>query len=178
MARRNGYWLQLSPLNAFSAQRESVWVRHRCAATETPTQSTSREEETEPMAYKPFDLTGKKVLVTGGNSGIGLGMAEALAQAGADVCIWGTNPEKNAAALKLLDAYGGKAVALLCDVSDEQEVGARFAETVRELGHVDACFANAGVSSDRRRNPQGFVGMTYEEWRRVMSVNLDGAFFT
>ncbi len=130
------------------------------------------------MAYKPFDLTGKKVLVTGGNSGIGLGMAEALAQAGADVCIWGTNPEKNAAALKLLDAYGSKAVALLCDVSDEQEVGARFAETVRELGHVDACFANAGVSSDRRRNPQGFVGMTYEEWRRVMSVNLDGAFFT
>ena len=130
------------------------------------------------MSYKPFDLTGKKVLITGGNSGIGLGMAEAVAQAGADVCIWGTNAEKNAAALEQLKAHGGKAMALPCNVADEQEVVARFAETVQGLGGVDACFANAGVSSDRRRNPEGFVGMTYEEWRRVTSVNLDGAFFT
>ena len=130
------------------------------------------------MAYKPFDLTGKKVLITGGNSGIGLGMAEAVAQAGADVCIWGTNAEKNQAAFETLQAYGGKTVAMQCDVADEEEVRDCFQETVSELGHVDACFANAGVSSDRRRNPDGFVGMTYEEWRRVTSVNLDGAFFT
>ena len=57
------------------------------------------------MAYKAFDLTGKVSLVTGGNSGIGLGMAEALAQAGAGVCIWGTNEEKNAAALKHLSQF-------------------------------------------------------------------------
>ena len=130
------------------------------------------------MAYKPFDLTGKKVLITGGNSGIGLGMAEAVAQAGADVCIWGTNPAKNEAALAELKAYGTKVLAMQCNVADETEVDARFAETVKEFGQVDACFANAGVSSDRRRNPDGFVGMTTEEWHRVTSVNLDGAFFT
>lgn len=130
------------------------------------------------MPYKPFDLTGKKVLVTGGNSGIGLGMAEAVAQAGADVCIWGTNEEKNAAARAALEQHGTKIMALRCNVADEQEVLDRFAETVSGLGHVDACFANAGVSSDRRKAPDGFVGMSYEEWRRVTSVNLDGAFFT
>lgn len=130
------------------------------------------------MPYKPFDLTGKKVLVTGGNSGIGLGMAEAVAQAGADVCIWGTNEEKNAAARAALEQHGTKVMALRCNVADEQEVLDRFAETVSGLGHVDACFANAGVSSDRRKAPDGFVGMSYEEWRRVTSVNLDGAFFT
>ena len=130
------------------------------------------------MSYKPFDLTGKVVLVTGGNGGIGLGMAEAVAQAGADVCIWGTNDEKNAAALETLKGYGTRVVALNCNVADEQSVIDRFAETVAELGHVNACFANAGVSSDRRRNKDGFTAMSYEEWRRVMSVNLDGAFFT
>lgn len=130
------------------------------------------------MPYKPFDLTGKKVLITGGNSGIGLGMAEAVAQAGADVCIWGTNEEKNAAARAVLEQHGTKVMALRCNVADEQEVLDRFAETVSGLGHVDACFANAGVSSDRRKAPDGFVGMSYEEWRRVTSVNLDGAFFT
>src|SRR3546814_20441606 len=72
------------------------------------------------MSDKLFDLTGKAVLVTGGNSGIGLGMAEAVAQAGADVCIWGTNDEKNAAALKVLEGYGPKVLALNCNVDDEQ----------------------------------------------------------
>ncbi len=126
--------------------------------------------------YKPFDLTGKVALVTGGNSGIGLGMARAVATAGADVAIWGTNAKKNAAAKAELLATGRKVVALECDVSDEQAVERAFAETVSTLGRVDGCFANAGVSGQGKT--RSFAEMTADEWRRVLKVNLDGAFFT
>jgi NAD(P)-dependent dehydrogenase (short-subunit alcohol dehydrogenase family) len=128
------------------------------------------------MTNRPFDLSGKVALVTGGNSGIGLGKAEALAAAGAGVCVWGTSEAKNAAALERLGRHGGRALALRCDVADEAAVEAAFAETLATFGRVDACFANAGVSG--RREVQSFVEMTTAEWRRVMSVNLDGAFFT
>ncbi|MEE8545174.1 MAG: SDR family NAD(P)-dependent oxidoreductase [Alphaproteobacteria bacterium] len=126
------------------------------------------------MTYQGFDLNGKVALVTGGNGGIGLGMAEALAAAGAEVCIWGTNEEKNARALRRLEAHGTKVLALRCDVADEDQVEAAMAETISALGRVDSCFANAGVSG----RAESFVEMTTEEWRRVLSVNLDGAFFT
>lgn len=129
------------------------------------------------MSHRGFDLTGKVALVTGGNSGIGLGMAEALAQAGASVCVWGTNHEKNAAATARLDKHGGRTLALRCDVADEAAVDEAFAETVKALGRVDACFVNAGVSG-RGGGGGGFANMTTAEWRRVMGVNLDGAFFT
>ncbi|MBI3635851.1 MAG: SDR family oxidoreductase [Candidatus Rokubacteria bacterium] len=127
------------------------------------------------MAYAPFDLTGKVALVTGGNSGIGLGMAEALAQAGAAVCIWGTNEAKNAVALAQLAKHGGRVSALRCDVGEEAEVDRAFEATLAALGRVDACFANAGVSG---RGVKSFTEMTAAEWRRVTRVNLDGAFFT
>ncbi len=126
------------------------------------------------MSFKPFDLSGKTALVTGGNGGIGLGFAEGLAAAGADVCIWGTNEEKNARAKKTLEAYGNKVVALRCDVGQEDDVRAKFAETVELLGRVDSCFANAGIGS--RGTP--FVDMTMEEWRDIFRVNMEGVFTT
>lgn len=127
------------------------------------------------MGFAPFDLTGKVGIVTGGNSGIGLGMAKGLAQAGAGVCIWGTNTEKNAAALAELRQCGGYAQALLCDVADEQQVNAAVAQTLAEFGRIDGCFANAGVGN---RNQRPFFEFETAEWRRVLSVNLDGVFFT
>ena len=94
------------------------------------------------MANSTFDLTGKAALVTGGNGGIGLGMAEALAQAGADVCIWGQNEDKNKAAAEKLNSYGCRVVALKCDVSNEGQVEESFARTVETLGKVNVCFAS------------------------------------
>jgi NAD(P)-dependent dehydrogenase (short-subunit alcohol dehydrogenase family) len=127
------------------------------------------------MAYRAFDLAGKVALVTGGNGGIGLGMAEALAQAGAGVCIWGTNAAKNAAAAEKLRAHGGNVLALACDVGDEPAVEQAYAQAVAHFGHVDACFANAGVIG---AGVKSFADMSTVEWRRVTRVNLDGAFYT
>jgi NAD(P)-dependent dehydrogenase (short-subunit alcohol dehydrogenase family) len=127
------------------------------------------------MAYRGFDLTGKVALVTGGNGGIGLGMADALAEAGADVCIWGTRAEKNEKAVAQLEKHGRKIHAQTVDVGDEKQVEAAFAETLKVMGHVDNCVANAGVSG---RGKGSILEMDYEEWRRVLRVNLDGVFFT
>jgi NAD(P)-dependent dehydrogenase (short-subunit alcohol dehydrogenase family) len=124
--------------------------------------------------YKPFDLAGKVALVTGGNGGIGLGMAEALAEAGADLCLWGTNARKNEAAKTRLVTTGRRVEALAVDVADESAVEAAMAESVKRLGRVDACFANAGVSG----RAKSMFDLDGKEWRRVLSVNLDGAFFT
>lgn len=127
------------------------------------------------MSYTPFDLTGKVALITGGNSGIGLGMARAVAQAGADVAIWGTNAAKNAAAAEELRGFGTRVLSLECDVGDEAAVEASFAKTLATLGRVDGCFANAGVSG---RGGKTFLEMSSEEWHRVTRINLDGAFYT
>lgn len=127
------------------------------------------------MAYDAFDLTGKVALVTGGNGGIGLGMAEAIAKAGANVAIWGTNADKNKAARETLSAHGIEAEAYVCDVADRAAVEAAMAATLERFGRVDGCFANAGVTG---RGPKSFLDIAPEEWRRVLSVNLDGTFNT
>lgn len=126
------------------------------------------------MAYRPFDLTGKVALVTGGNGGIGFGMARALLDSGARVMIWGSNPAKTDAARQRLADGGGQVDALVCDVGEEAAVEAAFAESVSRMGRVDACFANAGVSGKGNL----LVDMTHEEFRRVLRINLDGVFFT
>jgi len=126
------------------------------------------------MAYELFNLSGKVALITGGNGGIGLGMAEALAQAGSDVVIWGTNPEKNAAARDKLTAHGVRVLAQTVDVSDEAAVDSAFQAAVAQMGRVDTVIANAGIASRR----PSFVEIDTEAWRKVLAVNLDGVFFT
>ena len=120
------------------------------------------------------DLTGRVVLVTGGNGGIGLGMARACATAGADLVLWGRQADKNAAAVdELHRSFPDRRVAAyVCDVADEAQVTATFERSVAELGRVDTLVANAGVSG--RGLP--LTDISLEEWRRVTSVNLDGVF--
>jgi NAD(P)-dependent dehydrogenase (short-subunit alcohol dehydrogenase family) len=126
------------------------------------------------MAYAPFDLTGKVALVTGGNRGIGLGMARALAQAGADVVVWGSNAGHNSNAEGELRKTGRRVLAQQVDVADEAAVVAAMAEAVDKLGRVDCVIANAGIGG----GAPSFSEMSVETWRRVLAVNLDGVFFT
>ena len=125
------------------------------------------------MAFNPFDLTGKVGLVTGGNGGIGLGMAEGLAAAGAKVAIWGQNPKKNADAEATLKKYGVDVLVQAVDVNDEAAVVAAVAEVIKTLGRLDFCAANAGVGGGAP-----FHEMTTDKWRRVTTVNLDAVFWT
>ena len=96
-------------------------------------------------AGSPFDLTGHVAVVTGGNGGIGLGMADALAAHGADVAIWGTNPDKNDAAIEQLGRHDVELLSIVCDVGDEDAVVQAMADTIGELGRIDSCFVNAGI---------------------------------
>ena len=127
--------------------------------------------------YQPFDLSGRGALVTGGNGGIGLGMARALLAAGAKVAIWGSREEKTQAAKAQLAqecADASRVHAFVCDVGDEAQVEDTFARTVAALGQVHACFANAGVSSKGTM----LTDMTLDEFRRVQRVNVEGVFLT
>jgi NAD(P)-dependent dehydrogenase (short-subunit alcohol dehydrogenase family) len=127
--------------------------------------------------YQAFNLEDRGVVVTGGNGGIGYGMARALLAAGAKVAIWGSNPEKTERARASLVQECGDAArvhAFVCDVGEEAQVERSFADSVAALGRVDSCFANAGVSGKGTL----LTEMTLEEFRRVQRINVEGVFLT
>ncbi len=118
-----------------------------------------------------FDLSGRVVVVTGGNAGIGLAMARAVAEAGAEVAIWGRRAEKNQEAAEQLRDAGHEVSTHEVDVTDEAGVEGAFANSIAAHGKVDSLIANAGAGF-----PGAFHELSLEQWRRAISVNLDGAF--
>ncbi|HEU5191097.1 MAG TPA: glucose 1-dehydrogenase [Methylomirabilota bacterium] len=118
-----------------------------------------------------FDLSGKVAVVTGGNGGIGFGMARGLAEAGSAVVVAGRNADKSARAVKELQALGAKAVAMEVDVADETSVTALVKRVADELGRVDILVNNAGTNI--RKAPQD---LSLDEWHHVMDTNLTSAF--
>lgn len=116
-------------------------------------------------------LAGRTVVVTGGNSGLGLGMAEGLGRAGASVVLWARTPSRNDEAVARLAEAGVDASAVACDTGDETSVEAAMRETLSRHGRVDSLFANAGIAA-----ASPFVDTDLDEWHRVLRTNLDGTF--
>ena len=118
-----------------------------------------------------FDLTGKVALVTGGNGGIGAGIARGLLECGAAVVIAGRNAEKNATTVAALGTIGPPVSALILDVTDEAQCRAAVADTVRLHGRLDILVNNAGVG-----NPAPPDQMALADWHRVIDTNLTATF--
>ncbi|TXJ22253.1 MAG: glucose 1-dehydrogenase [Afipia sp.] len=123
------------------------------------------------MMPSPFDLTGKIAIVTGGNGGIGLGMARGLARAGAGIVIAGRNKDKSEDAVRDIEALGARALAVSVDVTDRASVAALVETTFRQFGRVDILINNAGMSV---RQPAHILNL--DDWNTVIDTNLTSAF--
>jgi 2-deoxy-D-gluconate 3-dehydrogenase len=119
-----------------------------------------------------FDLKGRVALVTGGNGGIGLGMARGLAEAGADIVVAGRQAAKSRAAASDLARHGVRTDVVEVDVADEASVRSMIEQTVERMGRLDILINNAGINI--RKRPEEYK---MNEWREVLSINLDGAFY-
>ena len=118
-----------------------------------------------------FDLTGKVAIVTGGNGGLGIGMALGLARAGANVVVAGRDTAKTDQAVEQIQALGVDALGITVDVSQEAEVDRMVGQTVETLGSVDILVNNAGISV--RTQPQD---LSADDWDRVVDINLKSVF--
>jgi 2-dehydro-3-deoxy-D-gluconate 5-dehydrogenase len=123
------------------------------------------------MTSQLFALTGKVAIVTGGNGGIGLGMAHGLADAGADIAVVARNEEKSKAAVADLQARGVRAISVATDVTDKAAVGRMVERVENELGRIDILVNNAGINI--RKPPHVLEA---EEWGTVIDTNLTSAF--
>lgn len=127
------------------------------------------------MANGLFDCTGKVALITGGNSGIGLGFARGIAKMGGDIAIWARNPEKNEhARQELLDAGARRVETYIVDVSTREPILSGYEQLLADFGRIDCVFANSGRSSRSR----SVLTLDVEEWHDLLATSLHGAFFT
>lgn len=119
----------------------------------------------------PFNLNGKTAIVTGANGGIGRGIALALAQAGANVCIAGRNEQKNEDVRSEVEKLGAAVIAQTCDVNDSSSIAAAIKATIGAFGSFDILVNNAGIAA--LNSPEA---MTDEEWMSVIDTNLNSVF--
>ena len=121
-----------------------------------------------------FKLDGKKAFVTGGAQGIGKCLATALAEAGADVAIVDINGEKAAETAKeIAEKTGRKVISIPTDVTSPEQVDAMMETFLAEFGRLDAAFCNAGIAKHIPAEE-----MSYEDWLKVIDVNLNSVFLT
>jgi NAD(P)-dependent dehydrogenase (short-subunit alcohol dehydrogenase family) len=120
-----------------------------------------------------FRLEGKVALITGGSKGLGRAIADALAGAGAAVCLVSRHADEGEkVAAEIRGATASRAIALEADVSDSAQVNRMVEQAIRELGHVDILVNNAGMNI---RN--SVVDYSDEDWNRVLQTNLSSAFY-
>ena len=119
----------------------------------------------------PFDLSGKAAIVTGGNNGIGRGIAIGLAGAGANVCIAGRDEKKNENVRLEIEELGHECISLRCDVNVEADIAAAIAATEEAFGGLSILVNNAGIAA--LNVPEN---MSDEEWSSVIETNLSSVF--
>ncbi len=120
---------------------------------------------------KLFDLKGRVAVVTGGNGGIGLGMAKGMASIGASVVVAGRDAGKAADAVKQLQDMGAEATFISVDVADDRSCTDLIAASAAHFGRLDILINNAGMNN--RKQPDEY---DMAEWREVLDVNLSSAF--
>ncbi|MFC3032903.1 SDR family NAD(P)-dependent oxidoreductase [Pseudoalteromonas fenneropenaei] len=121
-----------------------------------------------------FDLTGKTIVITGGNRGIGLSLAHHLHQFGANIVILARDIQQNQLALKTLSEKGERVLSIECDVTNSASVNQAMAEAANWQGGIYGCIANAGGRSDGYE----FAEMPESVWEKTLSTNLTGTFNT
>jgi NAD(P)-dependent dehydrogenase (short-subunit alcohol dehydrogenase family) len=126
------------------------------------------------MAKELFDLGGKVALVTGGNSGLGLGFARGIAKQGGDVVIWGRSAEKNAAAKKELETFGVRVGARQVDIASEQAVLEGYKALIDEFGRIDCVIANAGLPPPSNAT----LDQSTQSYLDFIAIGMHGTYYT